>query len=150
MAIQLDIVAPDSTRDAVESAENIAANTRFGVEKALWQSGKDIQAEFSRQVLAKDKSGRLYIRRIRGGTRRRHRASAPGETPANRTGAYRKGISFTVDGAHQLTVGNTEEHALFLEVGTSRMQARPGLRNSIRSSERDIIRNLSTEIEDAI
>ncbi len=156
MSIRLDIVAPDSNIRAIESAESIAARTRFGVEKALWHSGKDIHAEFNRQVLAKNKTGRLYIRRIKGGARRRHIASAPGETPANRTGAYRKGFGFSVDGAHQLAVGvagatdRPEEVPLWLEVGTRRMKARPGLANSIKASERDIIRNLSSEIEDAI
>lgn len=150
MSIRLDIVAPDGTIRALKSAENIAARTRFGIEKALWRSGKTIITEFKRQVIAKDKTGRLYIRRTAGGLRRRHRASAPGQTPANRTGNYRKSIGFSVDGAHQLTVGNSAEYAGFLEVGTSRMRARPGLANSIRSSERDIIRNLAGEVSDAI
>lgn len=150
MSIKLDIVGADGNIRTIESVENIAARTRFGVEKAWWRSGKDIQAEFSRQVLAKDKTGRLYIRRTRGGARRRHIASAPGETPANRTGVYRKGFGFSVDGAHQLTVGNSTEYAGHLETGTSRMRARPGLANSIQASERNIIRNLASEIEDAI
>lgn len=157
MSIKLDIVSPSGNKRGIESAENIAANTRFGVEKALWHSGKDISAEFSRQVLAKNKTGNLYIRRIKGGARRRHIASAAGETPANRTGDYRKAFGFNVDGAHQLTIGveaigsgPDSKYPLYLEVGTSRMQARPGLANSIKASERDIIRNLSGGIEDAL
>lgn len=157
MPIKLDIVSPAGNKRAINSAENIAAHTRHGIEFALWRSGKDIQAEFSRQVLAKNKTGNLYIRRIKGGARRRHIASAPGETPANRTGAYRKGFSFSVDGAHQLRVGieaigsgPSSKYPLYLEVGTSRMQPRPGLGNSIRASERDILRNLAGGIEDEI
>ena len=157
MSIRLDIVAPDSNKRAIKSAENIAARTRFGIEKAWWRSGKDIHAEFNRQVLAKNKTGRLYVRRIKGGARRRHIASAPGETPANRTGAYRKAFDFSVDGAHQLAVGvnavgsgPSREYPRMLEVGTSRMQPRPGLANSIRASERDIIRNLAGGIEKAL
>jgi hypothetical protein len=156
MAIKLDIVCPGGEGRVFESAENIAARTRFGVEKALWYSAKDIHAEFNRQVLAKNKTGRLYVRRIKGGARRRHIASAPGETPANRTGAYRKGFGFSVDGAHQLTIGvagasdRPKEVPLWLEVGTRRMKARPGLANSIKASERDIIRNLAGLVEDAL
>lgn len=157
MSIELDIVGPGGNTRAIKSAENIAANTRFGVEHALWRSGKDIQGEFNRQVLAKNKTGRLYIRRIRGGARRKHRASAPGETPANRTGAYRKAFSFNVDGAHQLKVGVAAvengadgKYPLYLEIGTSRMKPRPGLRNAVSASERDIIRNLAGGIEDAL
>lgn len=150
MSIKLDIVDSTGNVRSLESVENIAASTRFGVERALWRSGKDLQAEFNRQVLAKDKTGRLYIRRNRAGARRQHRASAPGQTPANRTGNYRKSIGFTVDGAHQLTFGNSAEYAGFLEVGTSRMQARPGLGNTVKAGERDIIRNLAGAIEEAI
>ena len=148
MSIELDIVEVGG--QVFESMEHLAANTRFGVEKALWLSGKDIKAEFNRQVLAKDKTGRLYIRRDRAGRGRRHVASAPGQTPANRSGAYRKGFGFSVAGAHQLVVGGSAEHALWLEVGTSRMRKRPGLRNSVKASERDIIRNLTTNIEDRL
>lgn len=157
MSIKLEIVTPGESSRFVESAENIAANTRFGVEKALWRSGKDIHAEFNRQVLAKDKTGKLYIRRTKSGAGRRHIASAPGETPANRTGAYRKTFDFSVDGAHQLTVGlepvdysTSGVYPFYLEVGTRRMKPRPGLANSIQASERDIIRNLSGGIEEAI
>ena len=157
MPITVSVVGMSANVKAFKSAENIAARTRFGIEKALWRSGKDIQGEFNRQVLAKDKTGRLYIRRTRGGAKRQHRASAPGETPANRTGAYRKAFSFNVDGAHQLKVGiaavdngSDGKYPLYLEVGTSRMKARPGLLNAVSASERDIIRNLTTEIEDAL
>ncbi len=157
MAIKLEIVTPGEGSRFVESIENIAANTRFGVEKALWRSGKDIQAEFSRQVLAKNKTGRLYIRRSKSGARRRHIASAAGETPANRTGAYRKAFGFSVDGAHQLTIGiervgsgPSSKYPLWLEVGTRRMKPRPGLANAIKSSERDIIRNLAHGIKEAL
>lgn len=148
--IELDIVAPGGGQKFFASSEKLAARTRFGVEKALWRSGKDITAEFSRQVLAKDKRGRLYIRMIKGGARRRHIASAPGQTPANMTGNYRKSSGFSVDGAHQLTFGNSAAYAGHLEVGTSRMKARPGLGNSIKASERDIIRNLADGIEGAL
>ena len=147
MSIRLDIDGEAGGIRFYESAANIAANTHFGIEKAFWQSGKDITAEFSKQVLAKNKTGRLYIIR-----KRKHRASAPGETPANITGNYRKSVGFQVNqGTNpQLVIGNSAEYAGFLEMGTSRMKRRPGLRNSIKSSERDIIRNLSTDIFEAI
>lgn len=157
MSIRLDLVDASGNKEAIKSAESIAANTRFGVEKAWWRSGKDIHKEFNRQVLAKNKTGRLYIRRTAGGARRRHTASAPGETPANRSGAYRKAFGFNVNGAHQLRLGVEQigtgrggKYPLYLEVGTSRMRARPGLANAVRASERDVIRNLSGEIGDAL
>jgi len=147
LSIRLSIEGGANDFRFYDSAANLAANTHFGIEKAFWQSGKDITAEFSKQVLAKTKTGRLYIIR-----KRKHRASAAGETPANITGNYRKSIGFIVNQGTtpQLTIGNSAEYAGFLELGTSRMRPRPGLRNSISASERDIIRNLSTDIFEAL
>ena len=149
MSIKVKIIEAAGTERAFESAGNIAANTKFGIEKAFYFIGKDLMGEFNRQVLAKNKSGQLYIIR-RGKTRRRHIASAPGETPANISGKYRKGIGFKVDGANQLIFGNSAEHAGFLESGTRFMKKRPGLGNAVKSSERTIIRDLSSNIEDRL
>lgn len=149
MSIKVKIIEAEGNERAFQSAGNIAANTKFGIEKAFYFIGKDLTGEFNRQVLAKNKSGRLYIIR-RGKTRRRHIASAPGETPANISGKYRKGIGFKVDGANQLIFGNNAEHAGFLESGTRFMKKRPGLGNTVKSSERTIIRDLSSNIEDRL
>ena len=155
MSIELSVTLTKDERDFIKSSENIDIRTRFGIEKALWRSGKDIHAEFKRQTIAKTKTGVLYILRTAGGKSRKHRSSAPGQTPASRPpsvggGEYRKGFGFDVRGEHELVIGDTAPHALWLEVGTSRMRKRPGLGNSIRSSERDIIRNLSGGIKAAI
>jgi hypothetical protein len=149
LSIKVKIIGSDGNQKAYESAGNIAANTKFGIEKAFYFIGKDLIGEFNRQVLAKNKTGNLYIVR-RGKTRRRHIASAPGETPANISGAYRKGIGFKVDGANQLVFGNSTEHASYLENGTRFMKKRPGLGNTVKSSERTIIRDLSSNIEDRL
>ena len=144
----IEIVNPAGGRRFFESVDNLAARTHFGIEKAMWKSGKDVIGEFNKQVLAKDKTGRIYIRRNKAGSRRKHQASAAGQTPANRTGFYRKSVGFIVNQgtSPQLTIGNSAPYAGFLELGTSRMKARPGLLNSINSSQRDIMRNFTTDI----
>lgn len=147
--MKVELIEGSGNKRAINSAKNIAAATEYGVEKALYFTGKDLVGEFKRQVLSTNKTGRLYFRYTRTG-RRRHIASAPGETPANRTGTYRKLIGFKVSGGNKLTFGNSAEYAGYLEIGTSRMKKRPGLRNSVRASERTIIRNLAGEIEDRI
>lgn len=151
MSIRLSIVASEGNRRSFESAENIADSTRTGIEKAFWRSGKTLIKKFKEQVLdRKAKSGRIYFRRTAGGQRRRHQASAPNESPANRSGFYRKQIGFIVRGSKELAFGNSAEYAEFLEVGTSRMNARPGLGNAVTASERNIIRNFATEMSDEI
>ena len=80
------------------SAEGIAAHTQLGLERAWWMSAKDIQSTFDKQVLDKSsKTGRIYFRRIKGGRKRRHQASAPGESPAKQPRAQ-TAISTVVGG----------------------------------------------------
>jgi len=150
LSIKLDIIDASGNKTSIESAENIADSTITGIEKALWRSGKTLMKKFSEQVLDKSmKTGIIYIRKDRLGRRRRHQASAAGETPANRSGFYRRSSGFIMQGT-QLAFGNSAPYAGFLETGTSRMAARPGLGNAVRASERDIIRNFATEINDEI
>jgi len=146
----LDIISAAGNKRSLESAEELIANTKEGIQKALWRTGKDLIGTFNRQVLAKNKTGRLYIRKDKAGRRRRHIASAAGESPANRTGFYRRNVGFSVNGSRELIFGNSAGYAGFLELGTSRMRPRPGLGNAVDASERDILRNLSGDIRDKI
>ena len=146
----LDIISANGNRKTFESAEQLVANTKFGIQKALYRTGKELIGSFNQQVLAKNKTGRLYIRKDSIGRRRRHIASAEGESPANRTGAYRRAVGFRVNGSDELIFGNSAEYSGFLELGTSRMKARPGLGNSVQENERNILRNLSGDIREAL
>ena len=151
MSTRLEIIGASGNARALESAENIADNTTTGIEKAFWRSGKSIQKKFREQVLDKSaKSGLIYIRKDKGGRRRQHQASAEGESPANRTGFYRRSASFIVRGSKELVFGNSAPYSGFLESGTRRMESRPGLANAVKASERNIIRNFATEIEEQI
>jgi len=155
LSIELKTTLEREEREFIKSAENLAIRTRYGIEQAWWKSGKDIKGQFERETIAKDKTGRLYLLRAPGGKTRKHRASGPGQTPASRPpsvggGQYRKGFDFKVRGEHELAIGDTAPHALWLEVGTSRMKKRPGLGNAIKASERNIKRHLYREIEEAL
>lgn len=151
MSIRLDIIDASGNQTSIQSAENIADSTITGIEKAFWRSGKTLMKKFSEQVLDKSmKTGIVYIRKDRLGRRRRHQASAAGESPANRTGLYRRSVGFIVQGSTQLVFGDSAPYAGFLETGTSRMAARPGLGNAVRASERNIIRNFATEMIEEI
>lgn len=148
-SIVLEIVDSVGNKKTFDSLKNLKANTHFGVQKGLWRSGKDIHGTFNKQVLAKNKTGRIYIRKDRLGRGRRHQASAAGESPANRTGFYRKSAGFFVR-KMELVFGASAPYAGFLELGTSRMAKRPGLGNAVDSSQRDILRNLSDEVLETI
>jgi len=145
--MELEYVLSRENIGAIKNAEDMPVNTRYGIEKGLWQSGKDIGGAFNRQVKdKKTKTGRIYTWRDKAGRKRRHQASAPGQSPANRSGRYRRSFSFNVRREDELSIINDAPYAGFLELGTSNMEPRPGLDNAIRASEADVLRNITTGI----
>ena len=97
-----------------------------------------LSAELNQQVLKRPKGGKVYVRRVRGGNRRRHRASAAGETPANLTGEYRKSRGYQVSGWRQMRFGVRDRKGRWLEEGTRNMKPRPGLRNTFDAKENQL------------
>lgn len=68
-----------------------------------------------------------------------HRASAPGDAPANDTGGLVAGIQIGFStGDKQASVKSTAKQSAYLEFGTSKMAARPYMRPSARESEPEI------------
>ena len=122
------------------SIDGIANHTNQGIKEAFRRVGTDLKKEFKKEVKTGKKTGRLY------GS---HRASAPGETPANLSGHYVKSISTRL-GASQLVFGNSAKYASYLEKGTKRMKPRPGLRNTIKSREGNILKTLKIRLRESI
>ncbi len=87
-----------------------------------------------RQSMRGTKSGRRY--RIPG-TNREYTASAPGETPAVRTGNYRDSIVVGKIGDQHYRVGTPEDRAAALEFGNERMEARPHFRKALEKVKGD-------------
>lgn len=67
--------------------------------------------EKARSAMGGPRSGRLY------GS---HRASAPGEAPASRTGKYLSGIQVIADSSLEARVGASAPYAPILEYGLNR------------------------------
>lgn len=96
------------------------------------------------EILHGKKTGRLYRRRLPSGRMKNHRASAPGETHANFSGALRRSLSWKVHGWQRAEVGYgvaVEQakaapfYAPFVEFGTARMASRPSIKNAIDKEE---------------
>ncbi len=104
--------------------------SRAGIRLFFAAFGKSLLKSFNKAVLKKPRSGRVY--KIR---KRRHVASKAGESPANRTGNYRKSAGYQLRGASEMLFGATAEYAGFLENGTSKMDSRPGLGNAVSETE---------------
>lgn len=117
--------------------------------------GQDLKKTASANILARPKSGRVYVRRDRAGRRRRHVASAPGETHANLSGRLRKSLGWKVRGASQMEFGygvdkETTPYAPFVENGTRRMSARPSLKIAVESTSRNADTYFSRRFKDEI
>ena len=105
---------------------------RRGFRLAFYNIGKE-NTRYAKEIIkVGPKTGRLY--RIPG-RKRRHRASAPGEAPANLTGNLRKGVDFEVKGPYQMEFGDQVFYGKFLEEGTKRMEPRPHLKKSVAHNE---------------
>lgn len=146
MSIKLDT----GSRKAVAKIRNLKKLTKRGIEFAAYTSGRGLVKATSDEILAKPKGGRTYVSRTRSGSKRRHVASAPGETHANFSGMLRKSLDFKVshiqlEFGYGVRRGDAPDYA-FIEFGTVNMGPRPSIQNGIKSQERNIEKNFEREI----
>ena len=124
---------------AINMLNNIEHSFHVGMRQGWFKAGDELSKELSEQVLKKPRSGRTYVTRIRGGNRRRHRASKAGESPANRSGNYRRSRGYNIRGWNQLEFGiKNVKYAKFLEQGTKNMDPRPGVKNAVEAKQNQI------------
>lgn len=132
--------------------KNLDRRAIQGLRRGWDAAGRVWLKSIRNEVLRGTKSGKVYKIR-RGKSKRNHRASAPGETPANRSGAYRKSMGFQIHGWKALEVGSREGSAgysMFLEKGTSRMKPRPGIKNAITAESATIQKDVENELRKAL
>lgn len=105
-------------------------STNRGIRKGFYLLGKELVKTARAGVMNPPKTGRIYRYKRESGRYKNHQASAPGEYPANETGAYRKSLGFEVRGGRQMEFGSDSEYGAYLEKGTSRMGPRPTLQKA--------------------
>jgi HK97 gp10 family phage protein len=80
----------------------------------------DVMAnEMKKSILTGAKSGQQYF-----SNGKRHQSSAPGQAPANNTGALVRSIKVKKNG-REATISIEKDYAIYLEFGTSKMRPRP-------------------------
>jgi HK97 gp10 family phage protein len=104
--------------------------------------GKDLKRTANKNILSKPKGGKVYIARTRGGRRRRHRSSAPGESHANRSGMLRRSLGWKVNGSKSMEFGYgvdkpAPDYGKFVEDGTFKMKPRPSLAIAVKQTNRN-------------
>ena len=113
--------------------------------RAVLAGGLVLETAVKLSMSAASHSGRVYGK---------HKASAPGETPAVDTGNLVNSINTTLDRASATeawaNVGPTVEYGAYLEFGTSKMAARPFMRPGLDSSEDKIRDTIKTFLKQAI
>lgn len=129
------------------------ANLNLQIEKevqaTLFVSAKQIEGDAKKSILRGQKTGRLYQRRSVS-----HRASAPGEAPANDTGRLANSINAQVgrqaNEAEVRAGGGIVRYARMLEFGTIRMAARPFMFPAVEKNKKWIQARMKKAIMDAI
>lgn len=144
MAADFEMVIDRGNREVLLRASQMRQLTERSIRHGWFALGRDLRTTANTEILRRPKSGRTYYRRDRIGRRRRHIASAPGETHANMTGAARRSLGWIVRGFRSLEFGygvSTREPAPpyvpALELGSTRMAPRPSLQNAIEATNRN-------------
>lgn len=150
----LDMSPGRNNREVFLNVRNLDRATQKGIRRGFYNLGDHLSSELSKEMLSKNKTGRVYFRRNRGGGRRRHTASAAGQTAANRRGTMRKARGYQIRGSDQMEFGirsgRGADYAEFLENGTRNMEARPSVGNAVQATQRDAFTGFSDAIESSI
>lgn len=115
-----------------------------GITEALHYVGAIAVNETKRLIREPPKTGITYPRP--GG--RRHQASAPGEAPANDTGALQDSVDYVVTGVTQLEFGDRIIYGKWLEKGTrdKRILPRPHVLRAANTVSRQATRALGSKV----
>lgn len=147
MPLSVKLSIDKDNRKVFTQIQNAPNATMQGIRRAFYFIGKDLTKTARRSIIDPPKTGRVYKRTTKSGRRRRHRASAPGEPPANMTGTLQKSINFLVKGSDQLEFGANAEYAGFLELGTRKMAKREYLIRAIENRQKNTRNFFEKEIE---
>ncbi len=128
---------------------NSAQGVRRGIRQGFWHLARDLRKGARDAIKKGPKTGKLY--RVRG-RKRRHRASAPGEAPANLMGDLRKSVGFEIKGTESMEFGyrDSAPYGKFLEEGTKNMEKRPNLKTQVDRSKKTAPQHFDREIAKAL
>lgn len=140
------------SRRVLVKAKNLKKLTRRSIRHGWFALAKDLKQTANTEILRKPKSGRVYIVRGPSGRRRRHVASAPGETHANLSGTLRRSLGWIVRGHTGMEFGYGVDKAApdyaEIELGFGKIKPRPSLENAIRETNRNSVRYFTERFGD--
>lgn len=156
----IKIIQDTGNERAFRSIREMPQRTQNAIRQAFYYIGKDLREYSQKLIASKNKSGRVYLVRVNG-ISRKHQSSAPGEAPANLTGNLKASLGFEVRGSEQMEFGSRAEapkagispkqavadYALSLEVGTSKMAARPYLKPAVDANTGNGVQHFERELQ---
>lgn len=125
------IEQPRSNEVIIQNLIDSPENAARGVRRGFHRFGKELVDRNRKLIRKGPKTGKLY--RIPG-RKRRHRASAPGEAPANLTGDLARSIGYEIlSSGSEMAYGSRSEkdskggvpYGAWLDGGTKRIKPRP-------------------------
>lgn len=133
----------------IKKLDKITDEIKRSMGGALWLGGEKIKENALLSIQRETKTGRVYAR---GSVT--HRASAPGEAPANDTGRLAGSINMsgTADKLKVLVKsgGGMVGYAVDLEYGTKDMEARPFMKPALEKSRKYIVDRMEKAIKQVV
>lgn len=120
----MEIKLHPKSKSVVAKINILCEKQKENIEKALKDILPEVVKENKKLIRTGSKTGRMY------GS---HRASAPGEAPANETGRLARSTNYGVRNWQQGYIGESVDYAKFLELGTKKMIKRPHLVRAINN-----------------
>lgn len=117
------------------------SSMRAGLEKA----GSIVVRKDVELIKNGPKTGRVYM--VKG---KKHRASSPGEPPANQSGRLARSAGYKVHRHDKMQVGESADYATFLDSGTKYMAPRHGLLVAVNETAIDVLNCVNDEINKGI
>lgn len=136
--------SPGTNKTLVDVGRHLNRH-RKALRLALKDVGSDVVSDMARFILTGPKTGRIYVYNGRA-----HQASAPGESPANRTGKLAASGDYKVRGYYEMVVGETAEYAGYLEHGTYKMAPRPHIIRAVNKNRMNTIRTIENNVKQEI
>ena len=109
---------------------------------ALNEIGSEVVNKMANFIFNPPKTGRIYVYRGRP-----YQASAPGESPANRSGRLAKSGDYRVSSFAEMRVFETVEYAKWLEEGTKKMLPRPHVIRAVNANRRNAVRAIEDHVK---
>lgn len=133
----------------IKKLEKITEEAKKELGAALFVSGLKIEENAKLDIAQGTKSGRVYQRRTVT-----HKASAPGEAPANDTERLLNSFKTSAVGnvlAVDVVAGKgTVDYAVHLEYGTDKMGARPFMKPALEKSRKFIENRMEKAVQKVI